>query len=290
MVKIVSMINLKGGVGKTTLTVALAEFLAHEHNKKILVIDLDPQTNATVALMDEKMWKEKDVQGETIFQLFNDKINKTSIFQVDKAIVHNVSNITGGINNLDLLPSSISLTQIQDDLATIEAGKFHIISPVTILKNALGNKLDEYDVVLIDCPPNLGIITLNGLIISDYFLIPCIPDILSTYGIPQILNLIESFSKESNHSISPLGIVFSMYRQQHDLHASTVKRFKKDYESGISPRVFNTKIPLASKISGAMDFKSTANTIKQKYGYDELYENFEKLANEFLRCCDIEQK
>jgi chromosome partitioning protein len=95
MAKVISTINLKGGVGKTQMTVALAEFLAMEHNKRVLLIDLDPQTNATVSLMDEQAWYTKDQNGETLLQLFKDKLEKTSRFDINQAIMKRVSNVRG---------------------------------------------------------------------------------------------------------------------------------------------------------------------------------------------------
>ena len=197
MAIVVSTINLKGGVGKTQMTIALAEFLAWEHGKRVLLIDLDPQTNATVSLMDENRWLQQDQNGETLLQLFKDKLDRTSRFDVRKVIVKQVSNVGGGIPSLHLLPSGLGLIEVQDALPLISAGRFFVTSPVTILKEAIQEVMNDYDFVLIDCPPNLGIITLNGILISHYFLIPCIPDILSTYGIPQIINRIDTFKQES---------------------------------------------------------------------------------------------
>ena len=150
MTKIISTINLKGGVGKTQMTVALAEFLAKEHDERVLLIDLDPQTNATVSLMDETAWLRKDQNGETLLQLFKDKLEKTSRFNINKAIVKRASNVGGGIRNLDLLPSSLGLIEIQDSLPLIPAGRFYVTSPVTILKEAISAILDDYNFVLID--------------------------------------------------------------------------------------------------------------------------------------------
>lgn len=152
VVKVISTINLKGGVGKTQMTVALAEFLAMLHGKKVLLIDLDPQTNATVSLIDEQTWLAKDQEGQTLLQLFKDKLEHTLKFDVNRVIMKGVSNVAGGIRNLDLLPSSLGLIAIQDSLPLIPAGRFYVTSPVTILKEAVSEVLEDYDFALIDCP------------------------------------------------------------------------------------------------------------------------------------------
>ncbi len=112
MAKIVSIINLKGGVAKTTTTVQLAECLASEFGKKVLVIDLDPQTNATISLIGEDKWEAIDNQGQTLFHLFNDKLRNTSTFNIRKALQRGVSNLE--LNSLSLLASSIRFIDIQD--------------------------------------------------------------------------------------------------------------------------------------------------------------------------------
>lgn len=282
MTKVISTINLKGGVGKTQMTVALAEFLAMEHNKRVLLIDLDPQTNATVSLIDETSWLTKDRKGETLLQLFKDKLEKTSRFNINQAIVRRASNVGGGIRNLDLLPSSLGLIEIQDSLPLISAGRFHVASPVTILKEAISGVLDEYNFVLIDCPPNLGIITLNGIYISDYYLIPCIPDILSTYGIPQILGRVENFKQEAKTNIAPLGIVISMYRAQSRLHDSVIRDLRGRASRDEYPRIFDTVVPLTVRSAESADFNATVNTLKQKYGYGRVFENYQNLTRELL--------
>ena len=101
MAYVTSIINLKGGVGKTTITLALAHFLALEHRKRVLVIDLDPQTNATVCLIPEMEWKKRDETGRTLYQLFWDQLKGTQVFYAEDAIVRRVSNVGGGIDGLD---------------------------------------------------------------------------------------------------------------------------------------------------------------------------------------------
>lgn len=283
MAKVISTINLKGGVGKTQMTVALAEFLAMEHNKRMLLIDLDPQTNATVSLIDETAWFKKDRKGETLLQLFKDKLEKTSRFNINQAIIKRVSNVGGGMRNLDLLPSSLGLIEIQDSLPLISAGQFYVTSPVTILKEAISGVLDDYDFILIDCPPNLGIITLNGIYISDYYLIPCIPDILSTYGIPQILSRVGNFERETKTNLVPLGIVISMYRAQSRLHDTVIQDLRGRASRKEYPRIFDTVIPLTVKSAESADFSAAVNTLKQKYGYGRVYENYQNLTKELLK-------
>jgi len=283
MTKVVSTINLKGGVGKTQMTVALAEFLALLHSKKVLLIDLDPQTNATVSLIDENKWLVKDQKGETLLQLFKDKLEWTSKFDIRKVIIKNVSNVAGGIRDLDLLPSSLGLISIQDSLPLIPAGRFYVTSPVTLLKEAISDVLEEYDFVLIDCPPNLGIITLNGIYISDYYLIPCIPDILSTYGIPQILDRLNNFTRETKIGITALGIVISMYRAQSRLHDSVIQDLRIRASRKEYPRIFDTVIPMSVRTAEAADVNASVNTLKQKYGYGRVFEDYEDLTREFLK-------
>ncbi|MDD3899098.1 MAG: AAA family ATPase [Syntrophomonadaceae bacterium] len=256
MGKVVSVINLKGGVGKTTLTVGLAEFLALEHDKKVLVIDTDPQTNASIALIGENQWRECNNQGHTLHQLFKDHLEDTCVFELSESIITRTSNLDGGLNNLHLLPSSLDFIQIQDLLINI--GHISYIKPIDVLMDALDNRLNDYDVVLIDCPPNLGLVTQNALNISDYFLIPVIPDFMSTYGVPQIIDVVRNFSRKTGHMVLPLGIIISMYRANVTRHNDTIERLenigKKDSNF---PPLFATKIPLGSKISDVTDFEAS---------------------------------
>lgn len=278
MTKVISMINLKGGVGKTTTTLAIAEFLSHVHKKKVLVIDLDPQTNATVALIGEKKWKEKNELGQTVCQMFKDKLDQTSRFKISTAIEKNVSNLGGGIEGLDLLPSSIELIEIQDAISKISDQEFNLTSPVMILREHVENIKNQYDFLLIDCPPNLGLITLNGIFISDYYLIPTIPDILSTYGIPQILTRINQFKQKAHSKIEPMGIIINLYRSNLGLHNTTINDLQADVNVGRYPKLLKPYVPYSGKLASAADNTETPNTLRQKYGYTGPYETYEELT------------
>ena len=265
MAHVFSTINLKGGVGKTTTTVAMAEFMSGVMQKKVLVIDLDPQTNATVMMIGEDKWREINEREHTLARLFKDALDPDHRrFDLDATLQRRVSNVREA-RTIDLLPSSLDLIGVQDRLATIPSGQFFSVNPIELLWRAVKSQLDEYDVVIVDCPPNLGIITLNGLRISNGYVIPTIPDVLSTYGIPQILTRVEQFAEEIAEEIEPLGIVVTKYQANSTVHRNMVDRL---YARGV-PHVFDTIIPQANQFSSAAEFGSRM-TLKQKWGYQGL--------------------
>ena len=278
MVNVISFINLKGGVAKTTTTVAVAEILAGTFRKKVLLIDLDPQTNATIQLIDEETWQKLDKRGNTLAQLFEHALDSDSVdFDLDRTLQRKVSYVEA-VRSLDLLPSSLSLIDLQDRLATMSSGKFFAQNPTDILRKAVRPIVDEYDYVLIDCPPNLGIITLNGLRISDGYIIPTIPDILSTYGIPQIVSRVADFGNAIAEHIEPFGIVVTKYQAGMSLHARTLRELRK----GKDADVFDTVIPQRQGIAEAAEF-TPVSTLRQKWGYRGEYDAFEALTREIMK-------
>lgn len=283
MSTVLSTINLKGGVGKTTTTVGIAEMLAGEFGKTVLVVDLDPQTNATVSLIDEQDWRELDERGATVAQLFADALlddPSQRRFDLDDAIQVNVGSVTGMLG-LDLLPSSLQLINIQERLAAMPLGQFYSTAPSQVLETALKRRLDDWDYVLIDCPPNLGLVTLNGLRISDAYLIPTIPDVLSTYGIPQILQRVQAFASEINEDIPPLGIVVTKFQANSTMHVNTDERLRDEAIDGKGPEVFETVIPQGNAIAGAVEF-TERGTLRQKYLYQGGFEAFRRLTKEII--------
>jgi len=270
---VLSFINLKGGVGKTTTAVAVAEILAHELKQRVLLIDLDPQTNATVNLITEEAWDELDREGRTIAQLFSDKINHhlPPRFDIERSIVRGVSTINGGIRSLDLLPSSIRLIDLQDLIPTIAMAGNYTVNPRDILRIALQPVIDRYDYVIIDCPPSLGTVTKNGLNISGGYVIPTIPDIVSTWGIYQIVEKVRQFAEEVNQPIEPLGIVATKV-QGNNLHQRVMtdlshRRLGKFAESDVAqPRFFKNTISQSVAVARGADPEADLRTFNGKYG------------------------
>lgn len=282
MATIISTINLKGGVGKTTLTVAVGEMLSEAFRKQVLIIDLDPQTNATTILIGEEKWGKLNKKNHTLASLFKDALEETQEFDLEKTLQKGVSNVRD-VRTLDLIPSSLDLIDIQDSLATMPSGRFYSNNPTDVLHRAVRPILDEYDYILIDCPPNLGLITLNGLRISSGFIIPTIPDVLSTYGIPQIVTRVNAFAENIGEPIEPYGIIVSKYQGNSPLHHRTMRRLRADSEKDPDkwPPVFETIVPQADAIASSAEF-SPINTLRQKYNYGGRYDFFYDLTKEIM--------
>ncbi len=289
---VLSFINLKGGVGKTTTAVAVAEMLAQEDRKHVLLIDLDPQTNATVTLISEDQWAEMDKEGQTIAQLFEDRLNphNTPKFDIEKAITRQVSTINDGIARLDLLPSSIRLIDLQDRIPMIALSGNFTANPLEILRVALQPVIDRYDYIIIDCPPSLGTVTKNGLRLSNGYVIPTIPDIVSTWGIYQIVENVAQFAQDIDLPIPPLGIVATKV-QSNDLHKRVISDLKSkrlgrfSEPSGTAqPPLFNNIIPQTVSVARGADVDADIRTFKGKYGtaYDALH----GLTQEIKQLCE----
>jgi chromosome partitioning protein len=281
MAHVLSTINLKGGVAKTTTTVGVAEALSAEFGKDVLVIDLDPQTNATTMLIGEEKWKKLNANDHTLARLFKDALDPDNKqFDLDATLQKKVSDV-GAARTIDLLPSSLDLIDVQDQLALTPSGKFYSNNPVELLWKAVKSRLDDYDIVLIDCPPNLGIITLNGLRMSQGYIIPTVPDYLSTYGIPQIVTRVTDFANEIAEDIEPFGIVVTKYQANSTVHNNTIKRLQASKDAPL----FETRVRQANQVAAAAEFQPYKRTLKQKYGPNPsgLADVFVDLAAEIVK-------
>ncbi|PMM04643.1 cobyrinic acid a,c-diamide synthase [Vibrio splendidus] len=230
--KIISVINYKGGVGKTTVTANIAAELARR-NKKVLLLDMDAQASLTFSFISPDFWNQSLKDTHTIKNYF-DAISQgyappqLSNFVVRPQNVNNNIHQLGSTGVVDLISSHLGLINVDLELATLLGGanmnqaklnyiKVHGKLRDSIIEYATGN----YDVVLIDCPPNFNIVTKNALIASDQILIPAKPDYLSTLGIDYLHRSVTQLIKEFNEfaSMDPsvtqsnphmLGVVFTM--------------------------------------------------------------------------------
>lgn len=197
--KVVSVINYKGGVGKTTITANLASEMVRK-NKRVLVIDLDPQTNLTFSYIKVEKWRSEYEKNRTIKYWFDSIIDGTRPIPTFRDLI--VKN-----NGVDLICSHLGLIDVDIELAAgLSAGterqhKNNFIKTYSYIKNELITLKDEYDIVLFDCPPNFSIVTKNALVASDYYVVPAKMDYLSTLGINQLKNHVDSLVEQYNHYI-----------------------------------------------------------------------------------------
>lgn len=285
MPHVLSFINLKGGVAKTTTTVQLADTFAFMRRKKVLVIDLDPQTNATLALIGEQRWEEADERGQTLAHLFLDLLNGTRHFDPERAVVRGASNLNPipadvldqlpadvQYGRVDVLPSSIRLIDVQDRMQDIANRTNFSLSPMSVVERFVGPLFDRYDYVLMDCPPNLGFITQNGLEVSDHYLIPTIPDRMSTYGIPQIAGKIDQLRRDRQLKIRALGVVVTKFQSNSSQHKQGMANLPGQiaaafrYTGEDAPPILHTVLPQTNASAEAMLFEREVKNYPVKYG------------------------
>ncbi len=223
---IYTIANQKGGVGKTTTTINLGSFLAH-YGKDVLLVDIDPQSNATSSLGIDK----SSVSGGTYQALLEDKDIRDYILRNPKL-------------NLSILPAS-------PDLAGAEVELVNEVGRENLLKRKLLPLADEYDYILIDCPPSLGLLTLNGLVAAvDGVLIPVQCEYLAMEGLGDLVSTIERVRRVISPDLVIRGLILTMYDTRTNLANDVVEEVKKHFQE----KVFNTIVPRSVRLAEAPSY------------------------------------
>ncbi len=249
----------------------------------------------------EERWKaERHDRGLTLAHYFEQIAEEKHPPDPNEIIVRNTSNIGQGISGLDVIPSSPEFIRIQERIKDIPSKQYGAGSYVTVLQDfikglAVDSTGNVYDYILVDCPPSLGALTPNGLFLSDYFLIPSVPDWLSTYGIPLILREARKFSNFHDKFLSCLGIVFCRRRLNLNLHKNTIDRYKTNEGRPVEntspelryPKVFETVISERVAAEAAIEPEFDYSTLRQKYMH--VYDQYENLTQEFLQTIEVHE-
>ena len=225
--QIISIINQKGGVGKTTTVINLAAGLSQKE-KKILVIDLDPQGNATTGLGLSNMENSSD----TIYGVLNGEKS-----------IHDVIKKTK-FQNLDIVTSNVDLSGLEVEIAGDNKRAFILKDQLTLyLNDSRGN----YDYIFIDCPPSLSLLTVMALVASDSLVVPLQAEFFALEGLTQLMKTIERIKVNLNSELKIRGILLTMYDKRNKL-SSQVEKEARDY---FKSQVYNTIIPRNVRLSEA---------------------------------------
>lgn len=256
---------MKGGVGKTTSVVELGTILATEHRKKVLIIDIDPQTNSTFSLIGLDEWRRiKDSSTiADVLGMNKGLSSRDAEYDIKDAIIENVS----GVKNLDLIPSHIELTFLDIDLSS-EPGRENILS------RQIEKLTTDYDFVLIDCPPNLTIAPQNALVVSNHIIVPVSPEFYAAIGLPLLISRVNQLKRKlPGCTVEILGILFTQKRNTKD-HNHHIDSIRKTCSTELGIHTFQTVIPFTTKISEAAKYNKPATLINPDENGILAYKNF----------------
>ena len=257
MGRIISIANQKGGVGKTTTAVNVSAILA-KRGKKVMLIDADPQGNASSGL-----GLEKETENSLYDVLINDVDLESTLQDTN-------------IKTLKVCPSNMNLAGAEVELVSQMSREQRLKEKLDVIK-------DNFDFVIIDCPPSLGLITLNAFTASDSVLIPVQCEYFALEGLGQLLNTINLVKKHLNKSLEVEGAVLTMYDMRTNLSNQVVKEVKRYFED----KVYKTVIPRNIKLSEAPSYGMQITLYDPKSIGARAYE---KLAREIMKNEEIRNK
>ena len=249
--KIISIANQKGGVGKTTTSVNLSTLLA-KRGKKVLLIDADPQGNATSGV-----GMDKNVELSVYDMLISDEVESKDIIQKTE------------IKNLYICPSNINLAGAEVELVSMMSREYR-------MKEKLEQIKSDFDYIIIDCPPSLGLITLNSFTASNSVLIPVQCEYYALEGLGQLINTINLVKKHLNTELEIEGALLTMYDIRTNLSNKVVKEVNKYFEN----KVYKTVIPRNVKLSEAPSYGMPISIYDPR---SKGAKSYDKLVKEFLK-------
>lgn len=254
--KAIAIFNQKGGVGKTTTNINLAACLAIK-GKKVLILDIDPQGNTTSGIGVSKKTLDK-----TVYNILVDPD-----FDPNEAIIHTE------VENLDLIPASVDLAGAEVELVSMKGREIS-------LKKGLDKIRHKYDYIFIDCPPSLGLLTINSLTAVDSVLIPIQCEFYALEGVSQLVSTIELVRKSLNPRLTVQGVILSMFDGRTNLSVQVVQEVKKYFGSKVYTTVIPRNVRLAEAPSYGMPITEYDPKSKGAEAYMEFAEEFLELEEE----------
>ena len=252
MSRIIAIANQKGGVGKSTTAINLSACLA-EQNQRVLTIDIDPQGNTTSGL-----GIDKDEQEHTVYELL---IGESELAECI---------IETEFEHLSIIPSNVNLAAAEIELIGVDGKEF-------ILKNQIANVRDDYDYIIIDCPPSLSMLTINAMTTADTVLVPIQCEYYALEGLSQLMHTIDLVQQRLNPELEIEGIVFTMYDARTNLSLQVVENVKRNLHQSIYKTIIPRNVRLAeapshglpinvydSKSAGAESYRLLAEEVMHR--------------------------
>ena len=250
MGRIIAIANQKGGVGKTTTAINLSSCLA-DKGQKVLSIDMDPQGNMTSGL-----GVEKDEVEKTVYDLIIGEA------EIEEVIQKNV------MDNLDVIPTNIDLSAAEIELIGIDDKEF-------IVRNAVHKVKDNYDYIIIDCPPSLSMLTINAMTTADSVLVPIQCEYYALEGLSQLIHTVQLVKERLNSVLEIEGVVFTMYDARTNLSLQVVENVKDNLQQNI----YKTIIPRNIRLAEAPSYGMPINKYDPKSAGSDAYM---RLADEVI--------
>ena len=250
MGRVIAIANQKGGVGKTTTAINLSACLA-EKGQKVLAVDMDPQGNMTSGL-----GLDKESVDKTVYDLIIGNADVDEVLQKD------------ALENLDILPTSIDLSAAEIELIGVEEKEY-------IVRDAIKDISDNYDYIIIDCPPSLSMLTINAMTTADTVLVPIQCEYYALEGLSQLIHTVELVKERLNPQLEIEGVVFTMYDARTNLSLQVVENVKDNLQQTIYKTIIPRNIRLAEAPSYGMP-------ISQYDSRSAGSESYMKLADEVM--------
>ena len=242
MGRVIAVANQKGGVGKTTTAINLSACLA-EKGQKVLAIDMDPQGNMTSGL-----GIDKDEVEKNIYDLMIGQVGVEEVLQKE------------AIENLDIIPTSIDLSAAEIELIGVDDKEF-------IIRNAIAPIKDNYDYIIIDCPPSLSMLTINAMTTADSVLVPIQCEYYALEGLSQLIHTVELVKERLNPILKIEGVVFTMYDARTNLSLQVVENVKDN----LNQNIYKTIIPRNVRLAEAPSYGMPINLYDPKSSGAESY-------------------
>lgn len=268
MAIVVIVVNLKGGVGKSTLAMMISEYMAFRFGKKVLLIDMDAQANLSYIMVPHRSIQLQEDNQRTIYHFFKSSLSGRSVSLGDyiarpPLVVSNIARSSG--ETIDMIISTPGVAQLDEEILILWEGKKAMPPNYRfILKDGIGNLQGQYDIILIDCPPGLSLFSSTALIASDFFISPIVPEPLSLKGVELIQNRATALNRTYHCKVDFAGVILNIVKHYRNTHRLWADRIYSERKDELKP--FTFWLPDNERLRALGEFEIDEERIKDGWG------------------------